>query len=321
MPKMTGVQFYEQAKKLQPDTIRILLTGYADIQSVVDAINSGEVYRYISKPWDLDDLKNTVRQGVEIYRLRKDVVNKSEEIKDRNEELETAYEDLKKLDQAKTQFLGLVSHELRTPLTTIVAYTESLLEGMARNKEEARRFYDHIFKGSLRLNEIVNDILDMTTFEAGKLILRPIKSDLSALMAGALLKLRDKAREKDLHINNLLGPMEGNVDEEQMGKVFIKVLDNAIKFTPPKGNITIAGKEDDDRLEIMISDDGVGIPEYILEDIFTPFVSQDILHHHRGMALSLPICKAIVEAHGGKIWAERLEIGTCIHIVIPKKIR
>ena len=317
MPEMTGVEFFAQSKFYQPDAIRILLTGYADIQSVVDAINRGEVYRYLTKPWEIDDLKNTVKQGIETFRLRQAFVQKKEELEKSNQELQLAYQELKKLDQAKTQFLALVSHELRTPLTTIVAYTESLLEGMAKNEDEANRFYQFIFDASVRLNNLVIDILDYTTIEAEKLKLNLQLEDLSAIMTNSILQLRARINEKNIHIHNRIPSITTMVDKDKIGRAFVKILDNAISFTPDLGNITLEGWIDNKQIEMVIKDDGIGIPEERLQEIFTPFATPDIYHHRKGLGLSLTICKAVIEAHGGRIWAERLFIGTAIHILLP----
>src|SRR5690606_19796812 len=113
MPEMTGVEFLEKSMKSHPNCIRILLTGYTDLDSVIAAINSGQVYRYITKPWDTRDLQITVDQAVEKFELES-------ELKVKNEKLEKALTELKTLDQAKSQFMILINHELKTPLTSMM---------------------------------------------------------------------------------------------------------------------------------------------------------------------------------------------------------
>src|SRR5690606_21309364 len=108
MPDMTGVELLTESLKTHPDAIRILLTGYTDIDSVISAINSGQIYRYVTKPWDSVDLENAVRRAVERYELHRTIAEQNDQLKVANAELRT-------LDQAKSHFMYLVNHELKTP--------------------------------------------------------------------------------------------------------------------------------------------------------------------------------------------------------------
>src|SRR5580698_1811791 len=121
MPEMTGVQLFERAQKIQPDAIRILLTGFSDVESVIAAINNGQIYRYITKPWDPTDLDVIVKRALDAYDLKT-------ELKEKNIELVRALKELKTLDQAKSHFMILVGHELKTPLTTINSFLDLLKE-------------------------------------------------------------------------------------------------------------------------------------------------------------------------------------------------
>ncbi|MCX7979101.1 MAG: response regulator, partial [Bdellovibrionaceae bacterium] len=121
MPQMTGVEFLEMSLTRSPDSVRMLLTGYTDIESVVEAVNKGQIFRYLTKPWDPIDLVNTVDQAVEKYQL-------TIELKKKNQELSNALDSLKELDQAKNNFMILINHELKTPLTNILNFLELLRE-------------------------------------------------------------------------------------------------------------------------------------------------------------------------------------------------
>ena len=124
MPEMTGVQLFERAQKIQPGAIRMLLTGYTDVASVISAVNTGQIYRYITKPWDPSDLDITVKKAIETYDLRS-------ELFDKNQKLQLALTELKTLDEAKSHFMLLIGHELKTPLTTISSFTDLLREEKA----------------------------------------------------------------------------------------------------------------------------------------------------------------------------------------------
>lgn len=311
MPGLSGVQFFAQAKEIQPESIRILLTGYADIGSVIDAINRGEIYRYISKPWDVDELKMLVAQGIETYSLR-------ESVKNSHQELQLAFEKLKELDEAKTKFFGLVSHELRTPLTTILVYAESLVKGLAQTSTEAKRFYGLIHEAANRLNEIVTDIIDYTNIEAGNLKLNIQKIDLSAIMTRAILKLKDTINEKKIKIDATIPTFSILADEMQLEKVFTNILENSLNVLNDGGKLEINSKEEDNFIEISIKDSGPGIPKNIIDKLFTPILSDDIMHHHRGLGLGLAICKGIVDLHGGEIKGENLKKGAIFYIRLNK---
>src|SRR6202012_3259788 len=119
MPGMTGVELLSESMESTPDAVRILLTGYTDIESVIAAINSGQIYRYVTKPWDPVDLTNAVDKAIERYEM-------SAELKEKNAALEMALRELRVLDEAKSNFMILINHELKTPLTSMVSFLSLL---------------------------------------------------------------------------------------------------------------------------------------------------------------------------------------------------
>ncbi|MEQ1722922.1 MAG: response regulator, partial [Pseudobdellovibrio sp.] len=121
MPVISGVEFLEKSIASHINTSRILLTGYTDIESVIAAVNKGQIFRYLTKPWDAADLTNTTDQALEKYLLKT-------ELKEKNNELQKALDELKSLDKAKNQFMILINHELKTPLTTILSFAGLLKE-------------------------------------------------------------------------------------------------------------------------------------------------------------------------------------------------
>src|SRR5476649_1267186 len=170
MPEMTGVQLFERAQKIQPDAIRMLLTGYTDVASVITAINNGQIYRYITKPWDPTDLDITVKKALEAFELR-------HELKEKNEKLEEALTELKTLDQAKSHFMILIGHELKTPLTTISSFLDLLRE--EKLSDESAKYVLRISQGVERLQEIVFDVLDVLSAETGQIPVKKAKHGLN----------------------------------------------------------------------------------------------------------------------------------------------
>src|SRR5215217_1521121 len=124
MPEMTGVQLLEQVREKHPNAMRLLFTGYADVRAVVDAINRGNVYRYITKPWDPEELMAIIREACERHDLIAERKQLIEELKAKNAELERANVELKRADELKGAFIRVASHELRTPLTILMGLAD-----------------------------------------------------------------------------------------------------------------------------------------------------------------------------------------------------
>src|SRR5262249_27448163 len=126
MPGMSGDQFLRQARQLKPDAIRMLFTGYADMQAVINAVNEGHIFRYILKPWDTAELEGIIRQGVEQYELLAERRRLVTQLQTANAELQKANEDLARAGQLKTAFIEVASHEFNTPITLVLGLTELL---------------------------------------------------------------------------------------------------------------------------------------------------------------------------------------------------
>ncbi len=168
MPEMTGVEFLEKVKTLRPNCTRILLTGYTDVDSVIGAINRGNIYRYItSKPWDPEDLRLTLRQANEAYLMKVALQEKNEELSRKNTELNKALSELQVLDKAKARFLSLVSHELNTPLTVIHAFVSLLMERKSSLDREMEKAVSSLSQASVRFGDIVGEVLTYVKLEAG----------------------------------------------------------------------------------------------------------------------------------------------------------
>lgn len=228
-----------------------------------------------------------------------------------NRELELANKKLKELDQLKSDFISVVSHELRTPLTSIKAFTELIIMKPRMTGEKRNRLLSIINNETDRLARLINDILDLTKIEAGKLSWHVTRVSLSEIIRNSVNSMRSLADNKSLslimNVPASLPTLYG--DRDRLIQVITNILSNAVKFTPDGGTISInAFTENDPRYQIMvkISDTGVGIPSRDFDVIFEKFRrSGDVLTTHaEGTGLGLAITKQIVEYHGGRIWAE-----------------
>ncbi len=153
MPEMTGVEFFMEAKKIQPDAVRILLTGYTDLESVIDAINQGQIHRYVTKPWEPGEFSGIISQAAEVFEMK-------QTINQQNQRLLRANEELKSLNKMKMDFMLLVNHELKTPLTGIFSFLQLIDEEPLT--PEQKLYVDKILKNTHRLQDLVDSTLLIT---------------------------------------------------------------------------------------------------------------------------------------------------------------
>jgi PAS domain S-box-containing protein len=228
--------------------------------------------------------------------------------------LENALEQLRQ-DQMrfKDEFLSHVSHELRSPLTAIKQFTTILLGGLAGELNKEQREYQQIVLKNIRqLQAMIDDLLEVTRLETGKLTVEPERVSVMIAVTDTFNTLKGSARAKGVSLSYDLAPNLPSVhaDPTRLRQILIILLDNAIKFTPEGGSVTIKAlvlKPDTRLLLLEVSDTGVGIDPHITESIFERLyqVSERTEGSRKGLGLGLYICKELVMRQGGTIWAER----------------
>jgi len=231
---------------------------------------------------------------------------------------------LKELDQMKSDFVSNVSHELRTPLTAIKASADNMLDNLTGPlSEKQTRYLMRIKSNADRLARLINDVLDLSRIEAGKIDLRPSDLDLAALAQEVVEHVRPVAIEKliRLEVAAYDGEIASWADRDKVVQVLLNLMGNAVKFTPPHGKITVAiQKGMDDWVQVSVSDTGPGIAADEIGKIFDKFyqTSQAGEEKTKGTGLGLAICKALVEMHGGRIWVEsELNKGSTFSFILP----
>jgi signal transduction histidine kinase len=207
----------------------------------------------------------------------------------------------------RDDFLGIVTHDLRDLLGGIVTSTAVLSTRAAEDHPGGQALVEtrRIERYAARMNRLIGDLLDVASIDAGRLAVQPLAGDWTALMTEAADAFKAAASAKELSLKTEMAgqPLCGNFDHDRMLQVLGNLISNSIKFTPPGGQIVLRGERLGAELRFCVSDTGAGIPEGSLDRIFERFW-QVGRHDRKGLGLGLYISRCIVEAHGGRIWAQ-----------------
>jgi PAS domain S-box-containing protein len=231
---------------------------------------------------------------------------------------------LRDLDKMKSDFVSNVSHELRTPLTAVKGSVDNMLDGITGTLNEKQiRYLTRIKSNTDRLSRLINDLLDLSRIEAGKIDIKPTVLSPENLARDVVEILRSMVVDKliDLEVICHEHDVTAWADRDKVTQVLMNLVGNAVKFAPSHGNVTIAIERDGDSwVQVSVADTGPGIPRPELERIFDKFyqVSQVDKRKSRGTGLGLAISKALVQMHGGKIWVEsELGKGSTFSFTLP----
>jgi signal transduction histidine kinase len=244
-------------------------------------------------------------------------------VKLRTKELSEALDEIKQISKRKSDFISAVSHELRTPLTSIKGYASILLTGKLGDIPEAvKERLEKVNRHSDDLTQLINDLLDISRIESGRVELKLEDIDVTELVNQTLDMLSPQIKEKQLRVQNNLNKQLAKIkaDRSQITRVFINLLGNAIKFTPASGSINVEAKTVDKFMQIDISDTGMGIPEKDINHIFDEFyrAQNAIDEQTKGSGLGLSLVKYIILVHKGNIWVtSTLDKGSKFSFTLP----
>lgn len=296
LEKITGIEVAHHLRKIDPDLPVIIMTAYASLELAVKAIQS-DIYDFLAKPVDTTYLVRSISKASEKRRL-------TIENKQLIESLRVKNVDLEALNDMKTKFLSVVTHDLRTPLTSIRGYAEMLHSLTNITEEEKTRCFSSIEKSVTRMNNLINNLMDMVSIEAGKLRVEKTIIEYVSIcreLQGTFKPMSEKRKVKVIW-ELPAKPIKLLGDSHRLVQVFTNFIANAFKHTKPGDKITVRVSIKDKEILSEIIDDGEGISKEDQNKIFEHFFQvESSVTRREGLGLGLTIAKEIILAHDGKV--------------------
>ncbi len=342
MPSKTGVEFLEEIRAIYPDITRVLVTGFSDMEAIVQAINKGNIFKYVAKPWQKQEMYIILHDSVEAYNLRTQNRILIQSLLDSNHQLEVAKEKAEQSDYLKTMFLNNVSHEIRTPLNAIVGFIQ-LLGSFNFTMEKVKEFSNIILRNTHDLVHVIQNIVDIATIMSGQMELSIGRKNVAEMfdeVVGEIYNYPIFLEKSSIKFGIIQSDTTDDVfilcDSNRLKQVLIELLINAMKFTN-NGSVefsyayadTVSADEfvvvdfsaqSTGFVKFSVSDSGIGIAadkyEYIFEQFIKIVDSEQQLF--RGMGLGLTIVKCLIELMNGAISVKsEIDKGSVFSVYLP----
>ena len=301
MPGFSGINVLEKVKQHDPDIEAIIITGYGSLDTAIEGLRLG-AFDYISKPFDVNHILALVRRGLERRNAKA------------------------QLRQVKSDFLSNISHELRTPLSVVVGFVYLLLnQVIGKLTEDQQKVLETVYRNSEELLELIDNVLWMTSLNAGDAQATLEKFDARDLVNETIKRFEKSLREKGLRLDVQM--MDGEVsvvsDRAKVERVFHNVFNNAVKFTS-EGEITVKVHPSArrDSVEFEVIDTGIGIDESKIDTIFEPFHQADnsMQRSYSGLGIGLTVARRMAELVGGKLAvSSKPGVGTRVTMTFPSQ--
>ena len=300
MPGMPGTEFLSKIKEISPETINIIITGFATVETAVEAMKEG-AFDYVCKPFTPEELEIVVQKGLETRVLRQAA---------------------EEAERAKERFVLTIYHQLKSPVGIIRGYLKNLLEDVAAEEAQRTAVLQRCLKRADALGQLLEDLLSLSRLQARKL-----EQKMEVVKVGEVLKevvecwqvpAKEKGVELQLDLDSNLPPVKG--DKEQLAHLFGNLIDNAIRYNRENGTVEIKADRNQEDVCVRVSDTGIGVAEQDLPKIFDEFYrcQRDETRMIPGTGLGLSIVERIAETHGGRVEVQsKVGKGTTFTVRLP----
>ena len=319
MPGIDGLEVTRRVRTEYPSVDVIVLTGFASIESAVESMKLGAA-DFIRKPFNLNTLISSVSKLVE----RRNIGTQAdEEGADKEPSMDNLLKSkLKELDELKNEFITITSHELLTPLTPISGYIDTLRDGgLGELTNDQREALDTVHREIEKLRSHIRNLLSIRDLQGAGMKFELAPTDLRELMADAVRQVASVAAERNVSVRTeASGDLEITTDPEKLTAVAVELLSNAVKFNSEGGEITVAIKREGASISVVVGDDGIGIEETDLPQIFEKFyqIHRGDTRNYEGIGIGLTVARGIVEALGGTIDVSSVrDKGTHVTVTLP----
>ena len=291
---------------------KILLTGQASIEGVSNAVNRANLYRFISKPWEKDDLILTLKEALKSFDQDKTIIRQNEELLELNANLEKKVEqrteELRELNATKDKFFSIIAHDLKNPFNTLMGFTELLLDNLEDfSDDKVHEIIGILNETSKQSYALLENLLEWSRTQTGRMEMKLERINIHDLIEENIDLLSNQAGKKKIQlVSKVSADANAFADANMIRTVIRNLISNAIKYTKENGSITCSSFVKDNKLQIEVADTGIGIKPQNLEKLFRI----DLNYSTRGTAdengtgLGLILCKEFINRIGGDIWVD-----------------
>jgi len=326
MPTMRGDEFLIKIHEKNPNILKILLTGHANIEGITNAINNANLYRFIPKPWDRDDLILTVREAIRSFIQELEIRRKNIELQEINDNLEKLVDERTKelatANATKDKFFSIIAHDLKNSFNGLLGYSNILLSDFdAFGDQDKISMISAIRQVSESTYKMLQNLLDWARVQTGVIPFNPEVIQLKMLMKDEYYIQRKLAEQKDIQLDiDLPDILYVEVDHNMISTVVRNLLSNAVKYTKSGGSAVLSLKKVQNWAEIGVKDTGIGISNENLAKLFQ--VNENFktfgTNNEEGTGLGLILCKEFILKNKGEIVVKsETGVGTEILVRLP----
>ncbi len=316
MPEMDGFEVCQRLKS-NPETKKIpviFLTARTSSESIIKGFELGAV-DYVTKPFNASELVSRVFTHLEVYKSRQLIQKQIKELEQKNKELH-------ELNATKDKFFSIVAHDLKNPFNTLLGFTDLLVNNYKKMSEQkVARFHQYIYKTSKQGFTLLENLLEWSRSQTGRIDWEPINSNLKMVSREIVELLSINAKNKKIDLqNHISADITVFADPNMIKTIMRNLISNALKFTKKGGKVTISATKNEKMATVRVTDTGIGISSKVQNKLFRIDQSFSTLgtQDEKGTGLGLILCKEFVEKNNGEIWVDsELDKGTTFYFTLP----